>query len=253
VPATPSCVFCEQAGSSTEHVFAQWIGEALDGYGPFNLKRSGGRSKSETKTIAVTTRAACEPCNNAWMSRLEEAVKPILTPMITGNPARWTRAADQIVIARWAFKTGLMFDRSSRPPDVSPPEHCAYLYREGVPPSSVTITLGRYAPTPGEEAVSVGVGAARLAVDDARLPADLGAYRIMFSVGHVIFQVYGYRGTDTRDYEVERSLTIERDGVETPVADAFRQLWPLTLQPFEWPPRGAQFDTSGLRLLEPLP
>jgi hypothetical protein len=88
VPGKPSCVFCEKPGSSTEHVFAQWIGEALDGFGPFNLKRSGVRSKSETKTIAVTTRAACEPCNTSWMSRFEEAVKRILTPM-PRRPISW--------------------------------------------------------------------------------------------------------------------------------------------------------------------
>lgn len=246
-------MFCEQPGSSAEHVFAQWIGEALEGYGPFSLKRSGGRSKSGTKTIAVLTRAACERCNNTWMSQFEEAVKPILSPMFLGNPARWTRRAVQVEVARWAFKTALMFDRSSASPDVSPPEHCTYLYREHVPPPSATISLGRYVPAPGEEPISVGAGAARLAGDDGRVPADLGAYRITFSVGHAIFQVYGYRGIEKREYELERSLTLVRDGVETPVVDAFRQLWPLALQPYDWPPRGAQFDTSGLRLLEPLP
>jgi hypothetical protein len=37
---------------------------------------------------------------------------------------------------------------------------------------------------------------------------------------------------------------------EAQVPDAFRQLWPLTLASHEWPPLGANFDTSGLDLLE---
>jgi hypothetical protein len=44
-----------------------------------------------------------------------------------------------------------------------------------------------------------------------------------------------------------------RNNMESPVVDAFRQLWPLTFRPFEWPPEGAIFDTEGLRLLEPIP
>ena len=234
-------------------MFATWLADVLAGYGPFNLKRSSGRSKTDMSTIGVLTRAPCETCNNTWMSRFEDAVKPILTPLIVGNPARWTLAATQIEVARWAFKTALMFDRSSAPPDVSPPEHCTYLYRERVPPPTVEVSLGRYRPTPGEEPISVGAGAAKLAVDDERLPADLGAYRITFSVGHVIFQVYGHAGTEKKSYEFERSLTLVQGDQEIAVTDAFRPLWPINFEPYEWPPRGAQFDTSGLRLLEPLP
>ena len=211
------CVFCEEPGSSEEHVFASWIADRLAGYGPFNLKRSTDRSKAGMKTIGVISRSACAPCNHGWMSRIEQAAKPTLTPLMLGQPVRWTRAATQLEVARWTFKTALMFDRSSVPPDVSPPEHCAHLYREGVPPQCVTIALGHYVPAPGEEPISVGAGAATLAVGDPRLPADLGAYRITFIVGHAIFQVYGHRGVEKRAYEVERSLVMVRDGIEEPV------------------------------------
>lgn len=252
--AAAPCAFCEKPGSSKEHVFAQWISDVLVGTELFNLKRSGGRSKVGLRTVGVTTRAACMTCNNTWMSQFEDAAKPIIAPLVGGESATWKAGATQIEVARWAFKTALMFDRSSRPPDVSPLEHCTYLFRERVPPPSAQVFLGLYQPRSTDtEFISVGAGAARLGEGDAGVPADLGAYRITFNVGQVIFQIYGYAGTTKLGYSFERGLFVDIGDREVAVEDGFRQLWPLSHRPHEWPPQGAQFDTGGLRLLEPLP
>jgi hypothetical protein len=249
------CSFCERPGTSKEHVFAQWLADVVVGEGDFNLKRSGGRSKQGLKTVGVTTRAACRKCNNEWMSRFEDAAKPLISPLIRDEPVRWASAAIQAEVARWAFKTALMFDRSSVPPDVSPPEHCTHLFRTRVPPPSVQIYLGLYRPRANEtEFITVGAGAATVGRGDPGVPADLNGYRVTFNIGHVIFQIYGYAGTSKRDYEFARQLSVEGiDGQDIVIEDGFRQLWPLSLAPYEWPPRGGQFGTAELRMLEPLP
>ncbi|MER3424998.1 MAG: hypothetical protein C4293_18980 [Nitrospiraceae bacterium] len=36
----------------------------------------------------------CATCNNGWMSRLEDDLKPILTPMIIGNSISLTLGAN---------------------------------------------------------------------------------------------------------------------------------------------------------------
>lgn len=59
--------------------------------------------------------AACETCNNTWMSRSEQRVRPLLTPPIQNRPVLWTSEDDKTAVAAWATKTALMLDRSVVP------------------------------------------------------------------------------------------------------------------------------------------
>ncbi len=51
----------------------------------------------------VIIRDICEICNNGWMSRLEEQVKPILTPMLL-DQSRSLTAPEQHLLATWATR-----------------------------------------------------------------------------------------------------------------------------------------------------
>jgi hypothetical protein len=119
----------------------------------------------------------------------------------------------------------------------------------------VQISLGHYKPRDDDpDPVVAGFGAAELARNDPGVPSDLNAYRTAFSIGHANFQVYGYAGTSRGDYGLERQVTMFTEtGEEVAIDDSFRSLWPLDYKPFKWPPTGANLDTSGLRMLEPLP
>lgn len=63
----------------------------LKGEGAFTLGRQHGRNKANLHHLGVTSRAACETCNNTWMSQFEQTARP------------------------WAMKTALMPDRSVVP------------------------------------------------------------------------------------------------------------------------------------------
>ena len=49
----------------------------------------------------------CSTCNNGWLSQLEGTAKPVITPLIRGEPRRLPYD-DQALIAAWTSKTALV-------------------------------------------------------------------------------------------------------------------------------------------------
>lgn len=247
------CAFCGKPGSSIEDVFPKWLASVVPGLeqgDSFELRRAHGKSKTNLRYLGLTSRVACKTCNNEWMSQFEQTVKPLLTPAIQNTPTTWASVSDRTTVARWAFKTALMIDRSSRP-DLwtTPDKDFRYLFTHQEPPPSVFIFLCHYAPKPSEEVFPAWAGNAWTSGQKLPTGEVFDGYRITFSVGHAIFRVYGYADRDREGFVLLPSLTVD----DKPVEDAYRQLWPLKPEPHEWPPRGANFATSGLQILEPGP
>jgi hypothetical protein len=70
-----------------------------------------------SKRLESRVKHVCGGCNQGWMSRLEEAAKPILMPMMFDNLPLVLSPSDQWTLARWAVKTALMVDLSYPPSD----------------------------------------------------------------------------------------------------------------------------------------
>lgn len=73
----------------------------------------GLREKSAANP-AYYTRAFCRTCNTGWMAELENAVKPVLAPMLRGHRCLVTSAAAQ-TLSFWASKTILGFQAAEAP------------------------------------------------------------------------------------------------------------------------------------------
>lgn len=239
----PKCVFCQRQEASDEHVFGRWISRLLADAAPFTLQKTPGRSTPGLQTINVKSRAPCETCNSGWMSRSENEAKALLPPIIRGGAVEWDRG-EQKRAARWTFKTALMLDRPSLASRVAPARHFRNLFEHQVPPQSVTIYLSRYFPEPGEEHVGVIGSSYRPSGVDPSLYAD--PYQITFSIGQAVFQVFGHSGT--AQVEIRRA-GVRDSGVIVPMADVFRQLWPIRTPNFEWPPAGGHLGTHNLQAL----
>jgi hypothetical protein len=83
----------------------------------------------DAQMFSHTVRCVCADCNNGWMSELEDEVKPVLTPLLKNHRTTLTRD-DQILLATWATKTGLVHqgrDRVTR----MPAKHFRYVYGHG--------------------------------------------------------------------------------------------------------------------------
>jgi len=236
-------VFCQKPGSSREDVFALWISSLLEKGTPFTLTNSHGRNKDGLKKLGVYTRDVCRSCNNEWMSRLENKTKPLISSAILGQPTKWD-VSEQETIAAWAFKTALMLDRSSIAAMKVRPEHFDFLWRQGVPPGSVRIAVAFYRPDDGEalHGFTAGVGVGE--------PSIEGAYRIVFSVGHLVFQIHGHAGIDDRGVSVDLWAPSARSGLWIPLSNTFLPLWRSSGHELEWPTStGFALNTGSLLAL----
>ncbi len=126
------CIFCGGGNLSKEHFWPEWASALLPNY-PINqhveqlftfteVTKLTGPPEVRSKPGYVWTkkiRAVCVPCNTGWMSTLETAVQPILTPLIATQPHTLT-VSSMHVLAKWiALK--IMVGEHNHPKDAVTP------------------------------------------------------------------------------------------------------------------------------------
>jgi hypothetical protein len=99
------CIFCGRTGAdikiTREHTFSDWINTVLTVAvvgSDITYERSiqhgthpGTVDTWQAQVVANSTvRAVCEGCNTGWMRRWEDAVAPVIEPMIKEEPAQLT-------------------------------------------------------------------------------------------------------------------------------------------------------------------
>ena len=108
------CIFCGGGPTTEEHAIPDWASRLLHHHGPF-LETVSGRPDRITPKIKLTTNSVCDPCNTGWMHDLEDAVSPLLKPMIERPPASgWVQLNQQRqrAVALWALKTSFTLDQA---------------------------------------------------------------------------------------------------------------------------------------------
>src|SRR5215469_6213936 len=105
----PGCIFCGKKPLTKEHVWPKW----LRPYVPHDLKNfetadaaieidsvSPKFKKIDGDPRNRAVRVVCAECNNGWMSQLQEAVKPLLLPLVKGESVDlWPKRLS--VLAAW--------------------------------------------------------------------------------------------------------------------------------------------------------
>lgn len=116
--SVPFCWFCpvEQGRKSREHVFPQWLsahhGARAELVTPVRFSGVTGEelSRRPAKPLsAFVSGDVCTTCNNGWMSRIEERVRPLLT-----SSKRTGRLSpdDAVALAHWFTKTAAVLNVS---------------------------------------------------------------------------------------------------------------------------------------------
>ena len=113
-PSRQKCIFCPSPADSDEDVFPEWLLKTV-GQDAMILHRTGKQSK-KTDSLRVKARIVCQTCNNEWMSRIEEATKPVLQPMLGGESVTLGRV-EQEHLARWAVKVSMLVEHLHGKPD----------------------------------------------------------------------------------------------------------------------------------------
>jgi hypothetical protein len=85
------CMFCDQlVARSREDVVPQLLAGELGGTAPFLNDRYtlmhgqllAARSKKVGSFAALKVPRVCAQCNNGWMARMEDRVRPVVSPLV---------------------------------------------------------------------------------------------------------------------------------------------------------------------------
>ena len=200
------CIFCGCPEVSKEDVFPQWISRALNGAAVVEsptfswrvLRTEGDSTRAvgspgSAPLIRVTARCVCEPCNNVWMSQLEEAAKPFVEPMVFGRSVQLS-TADQTTVAFWVAKTAAALEYTLETDSrliSTADHHWMYQHRLAPPEMSIWACGYREPNTFGAWHHQTSVWAAEGEPDVGRYLGQL--YRMTFVIHRLVFQAAGFQ------------------------------------------------------------
>jgi hypothetical protein len=115
-----SCIFDGGTPLTDEHMYANWlrnyIPKTMKNYTTMSAEIYPDRSVPTHRLIGGDPhgrrlRVVCGPCNNGWMSRLQNAAKPYLIPLITGQSTALD-AKEQAIVAAWIAMTVMVAEHN---------------------------------------------------------------------------------------------------------------------------------------------
>jgi hypothetical protein len=108
-----ACIFCGATPLSKEHIWPEWLLRLLPT--PEGVETTAQRGSAEPVQVwrssrpEQTAKFVCAPCNNGWMSQIENAMKPVASEIALGSPVSLNAAAQKI-IAIWAVKSAMVYE-----------------------------------------------------------------------------------------------------------------------------------------------
>ena len=123
------CPFCREpltkSNATNEHVIPQWLlrefGIADETISPVKWQRGKAPSWRVHQWSRLVVGCVCASCNSGWLSNLENAVKPLI-PSIASGERRVASLTDaeSLVLARWAAKTTFLCQLTAGLPSIIP-------------------------------------------------------------------------------------------------------------------------------------
>jgi hypothetical protein len=234
-----TCVFCGGTPLTLEHVWPRWVAAILSDGGPVEVEKRGlGDEPASWQQVSleVTVRWVCAPCNNGWLSELEEAAKPILEPLILGRKRTLT-LTEADTVAVWCVKTALLFQLTHPERREAPDAHYRWLFEHRVPPANTFAWLAGY-----NGALWSGWYMHQML--ELRDPGETDpsgrGYCATVTTGALVFQVTGLNAVDPA--EIEKASDTEPYIV---------QVWPSKRKALQVPPPLLLDDVSLPQFADP--
>lgn len=155
------CAFCAGPSGgknkSREHVLPDWLNKYLpyprDDYHEQEVGRVTSQAQGEQKSRQYRrwpgdfgtrkVHGICKDCNNGWMSKLEERVKPHLVELIEGR-AVTPDAETLTLLSTWIVKTAMTNELTGLARIPSSQEERAFLKENQKPPEGWQILIARH-------------------------------------------------------------------------------------------------------------
>lgn len=227
------CIFCEHFRErGREHVWSDWIGQEAKRRGfrgtvtAFRLNDVGVLVPFTRNDFAFTSRIpdVCQVCNGGWMADIEDAVAPILKPVIFDGAATTIDSESALWIATWIYLRALVLQYSALKREL-PRHYCRALFSSQTRPPASKIWIG--ATTPEHMDQSDFTSAALHVPPWLPVGSHDEPFLATFTVGHLVARVFMYPQSLQGDPQVR--------AVNTGVFDGFlHTIWP-NHDPFEWP------------------
>jgi len=106
------CIFCAAPASSKEDAWPLWLLRQIRTNVPARIDAERGTQPLRSWRVVgagLTVRFVCAPCNNGWMSELENRVKPIVLRLLDNTGTNLT-VEEQTTLAAWAVKNAMVFE-----------------------------------------------------------------------------------------------------------------------------------------------
>lgn len=242
-----ACPFCGADRELTnEHIWPDWLRRRYPGIGKLPHKYSWGGGKIpdgerhyKTPPFRLKARAACQPCNNEWMSRLDDAAKPLIIPMLEGR-GKELHPHGQRILARWVLLKTMAAEFLPEVNRVTPLKRYEQLYAtrdtDEVPTGvEVWIASCDTGPLKAEETGGIERREWVLTLENGPNGLELNAYLATYSIGHLVLQIFG---CDDRVWPA--GLAPKGD-----LARCVRRIYPEPSS-FIWPP-GPSLTLLGVR------
>ena len=233
------CHFCYEPARSNEDAWPLWLISKFDGVQAIMGADIGAKSQRwPTDTPRARIRCVCKRCNNEWMSQIESATKPTIEQMITSEATPLGPEA-QVVLARWAVKTAMVFQAADRlrEPFYSRAERAAFKERFELPAHTSV-----WAATCVENR-SVFTLASVLGSEEFNPTVSGFVTSLVF--GPLALQVLTIRPP----VEIPNTTRITIETSANPWQEILLPLWPSTGEHLSWPTRMALRGEDGVNLL----
>ena len=220
------CLFCENKADSREHIIPDWILKFLEhGRGPFHLTL-GKNPPIPLQTPERKATVVCSSCNQGWMNRLEDTVKPIISPLMRDISFRLDML-QQHTITTWAVKTSIVHNGATRTSpiclDTSAREQ---LRTQSLVPKRTAVWLGRFSHPRAIASTGLDVW---LGTDD--IPEAAHVHVTTIVIGYLTLQIL------TINLRPEYSnASIPLNPKPGPWDGSLIQIWPA-VNNIAWPPQ----------------
>jgi hypothetical protein len=201
-------------------------------------ERGGGRSSNAfDRTWAkheadIKVSCACDRCNSGWMSVLDNDVKRLTNPMVSGESTKLD-SADLALFSSWAFKTTLVSDHLQAEPLFSFATTNGFYQNRSIP-DTARIWLA-HSRLPTEAAGHSWLGGLTVAVAIGEEPelghgVDSNTFLFMGHINHLVFFVFDVVGRIPDDWSLD---------IEQRRGGFLQRVWPIPPSgEVGWPPIG---------------
>jgi len=229
---------------SPEDVLSRWMSKELRKRFKGSLfeqykysSRIGTEPTERKQRLALDAPVVCRPCNNDWMSRIDKLAKPILNPLITSPHVARTLSAEQCgILASWMTMKSIVLDRlgfaqhGQRAVSFRPFE-CSRFKTTHIPPSRVTVWIGRFDP---ERPIRGHVRAIYYDQLNLKRLSNLYAFVCTMRLDELAIQLIALR-PKLSGSRIPHSIPFATYPTEGTWAERFIELWPNLPDSIAWP------------------